>query len=178
MFDSKIKQLELLTAQYEKLLALSAAHGAAESVNQEKFLLKRVLDELTWDSLEDTVKQEKRKAAVVLLDKWSYEEGSAGNIAYEKSVVELYERIEALLSELTEDTTFSIRLKALLLIEKSFINEQKEFSKMRHMDYYIWSELFADNQAKIYYPLELAELNATFREMYRNWPKRPYKDIA
>lgn len=137
-----------------------------------------MLDELTWDSLEDAAKQEKRKTAVVLLDKWSYEEGSTGNITYEKSVVELYERIEALLSKLTDNTAFAIRLKALLLIEKSFINEQKEFSKMRHMDYYIWSGLFDGNQAEVYYPPELAELNATFREMYRSWPKRPYKDIA
>lgn len=170
-------QLEALSAQYEKLLPLADKEGT-NSIKQELFLIKRVIDDLLWSSLEDDVKQQKRKAMLSIMDKWSYEEGSGLNASYEKSVVELYDCIEEVLNRLTGESIFFERLKAVLLIEKIFINEQKEFNKMRHMDFYVWTDLLSENkQNDKYSTLNLEKLDTLFKQMYLSWPKRPYKEI-
>lgn len=177
MLKSKELQIKAVLEQYDVLLKTENNEEIAKSINQEYSVLKRLLADISWVNLEDEEKQKKRKAMLVILDKWSYEEGSIMGSAYEKCVVDLYDHIEMVLAKLTHGSAFIIRLRAMLIIEKNFINEQSEFSKMRHMDFYMWSNLFSQNKHDEHYGLlELDELNNLFKAMYNVWPKRPYKE--
>lgn len=166
-------QLQSILAQYASLPVVGGAPGIA--IKQEQAIITRILEEAAWQQLSDTAKQEKRKATLVLLDKWSYEEGTGSDVSYEISVVALYDCLEEVLGALVEDTPATIRLKGALLVEKFFINEQPEFSKMRHFDLHVWNAIIGDSQQVNESPT-VATLDGLFQQMYFKWPKRPYKD--
>jgi hypothetical protein len=167
-------QLESILAQYSNI---SAVHSALEiAIRQEQAIIKRILDEMAWQQLDDASKQEKRKSKLSLMDKWSYEEGNGIDVSYEISVVALYDCIEEMLRVLSEDTPITIRLKGALLVEKLFINEQQEFSKMRHFDLDVWNAILGQI-GETDTNLDVATLDSLFKQMYFKWPKRPYKSV-
>ena len=166
-------QLKNILAQYASMPVAGGARGIA--TKQEQAIITRILEEAAWQQLSDAAKQEKRKSTLVLLDKWSYEEGTGIDVSYAISVVALYDCIEEVLGALVEDTPATIRLKGALLVEKFFINEQQEFSKMRHFDIHSWNAIIGDSQQADGGPT-MAVLDGLFQQMYFKWPKRPYKD--
>jgi len=166
-------QLKSTLAHYATLPVVGGAPGIA--LQQEQAIITRILEEAAWQQLSDAVKQQKRKSTLTLLDKWGYEEGTSTDLSYENSVVALYDCLEEVLGALVEDTPATIRLKGALLVEKFLINEQPEFSKMRHFDLHIWNAIL-DHSQQAAGGLNLAVLDELFKQMYFKWPKRPYKD--
>jgi hypothetical protein len=166
-------QLKSILAQYASMPVVGGAPGIA--TKQEQAIITRILEEAAWQQLSDAAKQEKRKSTLALLDKWSYEEGTGSDISYEISVVALYDCMEEVLATMVEDTPNTIRLKGALLVEKFFINEQPEFSKMRHFDIHAWNAI-VDHSQQADGGLPVAVLDGLFKQMYFKWPKRPYKD--
>ncbi len=167
------EQLKSILAHYASLPVVEGAPGLASK--QEQAIITRILEEVGWHQLSDAAKQEKRKSTLVLLDKWGYEEGTSTDLSYENSVVALYDCLERMLGALVEDTPVTIRLKGALLVEKFFINEQQEFSKMRHFDLHTWNAIIDHSQQAAGGP-SVAVLDTLFKQMYVKWPKRPYKD--
>jgi len=87
------------------------------------------------------------------------------NLLYEEGMVELYDYINQILPKLPGDILIIIRLRSMLLIEKTFINEQQEVGKMRHMDYCVWSAIFNQSKEEQFYNiLELDKVNGAFRK--------------
>lgn len=174
-------QLELLAQDYEVMLRITPIDDEqCRNVRQEKAIIDRIANEVDWGLLSDEAKQEKRKMSVVLLEKVASEDGYENGFIYENSVIRLYELIHNFLSANYVSSNILSRLKAMAWVEKFFINEKKDFSSMRHMDYFVWNNLI--EQAKIedgnmYYNLKVNVLNDCFVEMYCNWPKRPYKEV-
>jgi hypothetical protein len=166
-------QLKSILAQYASMPVVGGAPGIA--AKQEQAIITRILEEVAWQQLSDSMKQEKRKATLALLDKWSYEEGTGLDVSYEISVVALYDCLEEVLGAMVEDTPGTIRLKGALLVEKFFINEQPEFGKMRHFDIHTWNAII-DHSQQANGGLSVAVLDGLFKQMYFKWPKRPYKD--
>jgi hypothetical protein len=175
------QQLEQLLADYSVILkdpTLSQEEQIA--IRHEQRFLVNMLADIQWQQLTDDQKQAKRKARILLLNKQSSQEGSTMEFAYERYVTELYDLIQATLNA-TEAVAASMlisRLKAFLLTEKSFIDADSSFAKLKHMDYYLWQHFFAANATHLAAALfDTSNLTARFHAMYKNWPSRPYKEI-
>ena len=166
-------QLRSILAHYASMPVLDGSPGIA--TQQEQAIISRILEEAAWQQLSDAAKQQKRKSTLALLDKWSYEEGTGLDVSYEISVVALYDCLEEVLGAMREDTPATIRLKGALLVENFFINEQLEFSKMRHFDLSVWNTIIGHSQ-QVDGGLTVTVLDGLFKQMYFKWPKRPYKD--
>jgi hypothetical protein len=165
-------QLKSILTQYNSMPVVGSASEMA--IRQEQSIIKRILDESAWQQLDDAAKQEKRKSTLALMDKWSYEEGASIDASYEISVVALYDCIEEVLRTQSEDTPVTVRLRGALLVEKLFINEQQEFSKMRHFDLNVWNAIIDQSKQA---DVNVDILDSLFKRMYFKWPKRPYKEV-
>ena len=180
---SNHEKLNLLSLYDEVNSSVSSLHDYSENkilYEQELSIIKRVYEELEWIDLSDEMKQNKRREALIILDKWSYEEGANNSLIYERSIVGIYDIIIDILGKELPNNLFINRIKSIILIEKIFINEKKNMSILRHMDYYVWVKLFksaAFNIPDLYNNLRLHVLNEYFIKMYKNWPKSPYKDL-
>ncbi|UYZ64410.1 hypothetical protein [Hymenobacter weizhouensis] len=167
--------------EYDNMLNnTSKSVGIELQIKQESSLVKRVYEEIQWRGLPDESKQEKRRAALSILEKWSFEDGKQDSLVYERSIVSLYDSIEKVLSQQLPTATLFLRIKAILLIERIFINEKRDLNSIRHMDYYIWENVFKEAQCEhnnIFEEIGLDAVNKHFTAMYRAWPKRPYKDL-
>ena len=177
------QKTEILSLYNELSSQLSSNYNNIEDkipYKQEISILKQMYEQLEWDDLSDEAKQDKRKSILVTLDKWSYEEGVRSESTYEKNVIELYDEISNVLSKNLSNDLYTKRIKSIIFIEKIFIDEKKVISNIRHMDYFIWTQLFestASNIPDLYRSLDLHILNDRFMRMYKSWPKRPYKEV-
>jgi hypothetical protein len=175
------QQLEQLLADYSVILkdpALSQEEQIA--IRHEQRFLVNMLADMQWQQLTDDQRQAKRKARIALLDKQSSQEGSAVEFTYEKHITELYDLIQATLRVISDVATSSLlsRLKAFLLAEKSFIDADNSFAKLKHMDYYLWQNFFSANIPQLEeMQVDASRVRASFHAMYKSWPNRPYKDI-
>ena len=178
----KREVLAKIAADYATIVNDSATSTENKiQIDQELSIVKRLYEEEAWHYLSEEKKQKSRIASLALLDKWSSEEGdTSDSFLYEKSLIKLYDSISISLNNDWPDAPIFTRLKSILLIEKFFIDEKKELNALRHMDYYLWSNLFQQTKKShtdMYKQLKLEDTNNYFMSMYINWEKRPYKQI-
>lgn len=158
-----------------------------QNVAQECRVIDRILAEFEWKNLPDQEKQIIRKNDLKSILKIAQAEEDYKIYNLKKSIVDLYEIIELLivsindLNKENENCEYIFRLKAMVEIEKLFINEHYQVQQLRHNDYYIIQNLLKEikeNNEMLYKQLELENFKKSFHQMYILWERRPYKEIC
>lgn len=152
----------------------------------EDVYYRRVISTYDWQILSDEDKQNKRKGALSLGEKWAASPSFGAPVTvlnergYHYLYVEVYDAIIPLLSILehlnkggTDGDIRLLRLECLLRMEKDLINEV--FMPRQHLPDYLFLEIRKELQSD----LEAFGLSAfndfadLYSEMYQLWPQKP-----
>ncbi|HEY8936996.1 MAG TPA: hypothetical protein VIM65_17335 [Cyclobacteriaceae bacterium] len=161
----------LLRTLSERIASLRYTYDA-----QEKSIIRRILNEEEWYRLSDDEKQSKRRATISLGKKWSNDYflgvNEKSDYSYEEGVILVYDAIRDILSKITEkeSTTDLLRVKAFLVIEKDFIDENLRSNKHLPPEFF---ENIANTLSSKYHELQLDKFYVLYSDMYEKWTNKP-----
>lgn len=176
MNPTTISTIQQLKDALEKSKEGAPEPDVFNAINRELSVLNRLNSEFKWQLLSDAEKQQRRKNLYNSLH-------NADAESYEGLVIQLYDMIVTALARLEDldsevSNIYLTRVKAMLFVEKEFINESMDADKLRHNDYYILMNVLDAKGQKAWEELKLHDIKQTFDKMYRAWSKRPYKEIV
>jgi hypothetical protein len=131
-----------------------------ESVFDEKVLLSSLREELEWQLLSGDEKQRKRKNRMEAVKK-VITDSTKDEFRLEISVIDEYDALQAVLDEIDnlddtkKDLILAIRLKAMLFVEKTLLNEHFNANFIRHHNFDLLHRILLNCQSNA----ELSQIN-------------------
>ncbi|MBC9932771.1 hypothetical protein [Chitinophaga qingshengii] len=176
--------------QYDLFTSLVDVYSQAmkevntEALFRERNTLERVTGMMAWNLLPYDQRRNRRWQLLQILMKGGDEEGRFKFnhlfCQWDDKVTAAIQLLESLMPDEQDPVEKGLlfRLHAMFLTEQYLLNINKDPERSLHNDYYVMMGAMDDfYQSKHAMQVGVADLQSHFTEMYRNWEKRPYRDV-